>query len=80
MLYIGPRPTVNGTKRVIEVNLFDFDKDIYGETLTLFFHQLLRGDKKFNDLEELKLQLHLDKVGAMKILETITFAKPHSTT
>ena len=79
MLYIGPRPTVNGTKRVIEVNIFDFDKDIYGESLTIFFYQLLRGDKKFNDLEELKQQLHLDKMDAIKILETITFAKPHGT-
>jgi len=34
MLYIGPRPTVNGTQRVIEVNLFDFEKDIYGDRLT----------------------------------------------
>jgi len=51
MLYIGLRPTVNGTQRVIEVNLFDFDKDIYGDRLTIHFHKLLRGDKKFDSLE-----------------------------
>jgi len=79
MLYIGPRPTVNGTKRVIEVNLFDFDKQIYGENLTLHFHELLRGDKKFNDLEALKEQLKIDKIKALKTLERITFAKPQST-
>lgn len=74
MLYIGPRPTVNGNKRVIEVNIFDFDKDIYGENLTLYFHQFLRGDKKLNDLEELKHQLSLDEIEAKKILQTVTFA------
>ncbi len=74
MLYIGPRPTVNGTKRVIEVNVFDFNKEIYGESLTVYFHQLLRGDKKFNDLEALKEQLQIDKKEALRILERITFA------
>ena len=68
MLYIGNRPTVNGVKRNIEVNLFDFAQDIYGESLTVHFHKLIRGDIKFNDLEALKEQLHLDKIAAMKIL------------
>jgi len=68
MLYIGNRPTVNGVKRNIEVNLFDFAQDIYGESLTVHFHKLIRGDIKFNDLEALKAQLHLDKIAAMKIL------------
>jgi riboflavin kinase/FMN adenylyltransferase len=80
MLYIGPRPTVNGTKRVIEVNIFDFNKEIYGESITLYFHQYLRGDKKFEDLDSLKRQLHLDKDQALKILETVSFAKTHGTT
>ncbi|HZX74590.1 MAG TPA: riboflavin biosynthesis protein RibF, partial [Cyclobacteriaceae bacterium] len=75
MLYIGPRPTVNGTQRVIEVNLFDFDKDIYGDRITVHFHQLLRGDQKFDTLDALKQQLHRDKADTLKILETITFAK-----
>lgn len=74
MLYIGPRPTVNGTKRVIEVNIFDFNKDIYGETLSIYFHQFLRADKKLNDLEELKQQLAQDKIQSQRILQTITFA------
>jgi riboflavin kinase/FMN adenylyltransferase len=68
MLYIGNRPTVQGIKRNIEVNLFDFNKDIYGESLTLYFHKLIRRDNKFNDLEELKNQLHLDHAEALKIL------------
>jgi riboflavin kinase / FMN adenylyltransferase len=71
MLYIGNRPTVNGTKRNIEVNIFDFEKDIYGESLTLYFHKLIRGDARFNDLEELKVQLGIDKQYALRMLEQL---------
>lgn len=68
MLYIGNRPTVQGMKRNIEVNIFDFDDDIYGESLTINFHKLIRRDTRFSDLEELKKQLHRDKEAALKIL------------
>jgi riboflavin kinase/FMN adenylyltransferase len=70
MLYIGNRPTVNGLKRAIEVNIFDFDSDIYGETLTVTFERLLRTDSKFRDLEALKQQLHLDKQLALEALKS----------
>lgn len=73
MLYIGNRPTVGGSVRNIEVNIFDFNKEIYGESLTVFFHRLIRGDLKFNDLEELKKQLHQDKVDALKLLSTVGY-------
>jgi riboflavin kinase/FMN adenylyltransferase len=66
MLYIGNRPTVNGTKRNIEVNIFDFARDIYGDSLTLLFHTLIRHDTKFNDLEGLKNQLTEDKKSALQ--------------
>ena len=66
MMYIGNRPTVNGSKRNIEVNIFDFNKDIYGESLTIFFHKLLRRDSKFHDLEELKHHLLQDQEAALK--------------
>jgi riboflavin kinase / FMN adenylyltransferase len=71
MLYIGNRPTVNGSKRNIEVNIFDFDKDIYGESLTMYFHKLLRGDSKFDDLEGLKQQLAVDKKDTLSALRSI---------
>ena len=71
MLYIGKRPTVDGTKKNIEVNIFEFDKDIYGDTLTVHFHKLIRSDSKFHDLEELKKQLYLDKEAVLKVLEGI---------
>jgi riboflavin kinase/FMN adenylyltransferase len=68
MLYIGNRPTVNGTKRNIEVNIFDFERDIYGEDLTVHFIELIRNDMKFEDLEALRLQLQLDKEKALLVL------------
>ena len=71
MLYIGYRPTVDGEKKSIEVNIFDFDQEIYGESLSIKFHQLIRGDSKFNDLEELKEQLKKDKDQALSILTSI---------
>jgi riboflavin kinase / FMN adenylyltransferase len=68
MLYIGNRPTVNGVKRNIEVNIFNFNKDIYGDALTIRFHHLIRMDNKFSDLEGLRKQLALDKIEALKQL------------
>ena len=65
MMNIGLRPTVDGKKRVIEVHIFDFDEDIYGETLQIHIHTYLRGEVKFNGLEELKHQLQKDKINAI---------------
>lgn len=71
MLYIGFRPTINGTRLNIEVNIFDFKKDIYGEAITVHFHKLIRGDAKFSDLEQLKEQLRLDQEMALDVLKTL---------
>ncbi len=68
MMNIGVRPTVDGTTRVIEVNLFDFDEDIYGETLKVHIKNHLRGEVKFNGLDALKEQLAKDKVAALLLL------------
>ncbi len=68
MMNIGVRPTVDGIKRVIEVNIFDFDKDIYGETLTITLKKRLRSEVKFNGLDALKVQLARDKEAAMVAL------------
>lgn len=68
MLYIGTRPTVNGSRISIEVNIFQFDKEIYGESLHISFIKLLRMDSKFRDLESLKDQLHKDKAAALTAL------------
>jgi riboflavin kinase/FMN adenylyltransferase len=64
-LYIGNRPTVDGTKKVIEVNIFNFAKEIYGESLTVEFHKFIRSDKKLDSLEALQQQISLDKEQAL---------------
>jgi len=64
MMNIGFRPTVDGSKRMIEVNIFDFDRMIYGKSLNVFVKKFLRSEQKFSGLEELKFQLALDKSNA----------------
>jgi riboflavin kinase/FMN adenylyltransferase len=68
MAYIGHRPTVNGMSRNIEVNIFDFDKDIYDQNIRLNFHHFVRSDIKFSSLDELKSQLAQDRVDVLKML------------
>ncbi|HEY9489886.1 MAG TPA: bifunctional riboflavin kinase/FAD synthetase [Chryseosolibacter sp.] len=68
MLYIGYRPTLQGTRRRIEVNLFDFDRNIYGETLTVYLRKRLRGDHTYDGLEPMKAQLQKDKEAALAFL------------
>lgn len=65
MMNIGVRPTINGTQRVVEVNIFNFDEDIYGQELRVYVKQYLRGEVKFNGLDQLKLQLAEDKKQAL---------------
>jgi riboflavin kinase/FMN adenylyltransferase len=61
MAYIGQRPTINGMTRNIEVNIFDFNEEIYGQTIKMNFLKFLRHDVKFTGLEALTIQLHQDK-------------------
>lgn len=61
MMNIGMRPTVDGKKRTIEVNIFNFNEDIYGEDLKITIKNHLRSEVKFNGLDELKAQLAKDK-------------------
>ena len=68
MMSIGFRPTINGKKRVVEVNLFDFEEEIYGQVLRISVKKYLRSEVKFNGLEELKMQLHKDKEESLKVL------------
>lgn len=72
MAYIGQRPTINGMTRNIEVNIFDFDREIYGQNIKMNFLIFLRHDVKFTGLEALTAQLHEDKV------ETLNFFKHYN--
>jgi len=68
MMSIGFRPTVDGKKRVIEVNIFDFDELIYGETIRVYVKKYLRAEIKFNSLDELSKQIGQDKIESLKVL------------
>ncbi|MEQ9165378.1 MAG: bifunctional riboflavin kinase/FAD synthetase [Fulvivirga sp.] len=68
MLNIGYRPTVNGKVKSIEVHIFDFANDIYGENLKILFVKRIRAEQKFADIETLKTQLEIDKKESLKIL------------
>jgi len=69
MMNIGTRPTVDGSHRVIEVNLFDFDEDIYDRHLRICIKHFLRHEQKFNGIEALKDQLHKDKQQSIELLK-----------
>ena len=71
MMNIGLRPTVSGTKRTIEVNIFEFDEDIYGQYMRVCIHAYLRGETKFSGLDQLKEQLVKDKVNAQQVLKDL---------
>lgn len=75
MAYIGNRPTVNGMTRNIEVNIFNFNQDIYTKTLRMEFLHFVRDDIHFASLEELTVQLGKDKedVQALLILNNPQF-------
>jgi len=66
--YIGSRPTVDGIDERLEVNLFDFDEDLYGQTLETDLVAFIRGDQRFEGLEALKAQIAADCGAARKLL------------
>ncbi|SMB94118.1 riboflavin kinase / FMN adenylyltransferase [Desulfonispora thiosulfatigenes DSM 11270] len=71
VLNIGYKPTVTRDKRLsIEVNLLDFSKDIYNQDLEIIFNKRLRGEKKFNNLDELKTQISEDVLKTRSIFKT----------
>lgn len=69
MLYIGQRPTFQGTETAIEVNLFDFDGDLYGDFIRLEIVADLRRDQHFETSEELSAQMAQDKEAALHVLD-----------
>jgi len=68
MLNIGVRPTVDGTSKTIEANLFDFDREIYGEELRVELLHYLRPEQKFDGLPALVAQINLDKEQASSLI------------
>jgi riboflavin kinase/FMN adenylyltransferase len=65
---VGSRPTFNGSKPILEVFLFDFDADIYGEYIHVDFIAHLRSQKKYDLVDDLVAQMHVDADNARSIL------------
>lgn len=65
---IGYRPTINNSDLTIEVHIFNFDQEIYGDTITIFFVDRIRDEVKFKNLEALKEQLSKDQKTVLKLL------------
>ncbi|MGZ3867149.1 MAG: riboflavin kinase, partial [Bacteroidia bacterium] len=69
MMSIGFNPTTDTDNKVkIEVNIFNFDSEIYGKDIAVYFHKRLRSEEKFRSLDELKDQLKEDKKNALAVL------------
>ena len=68
MLNIGTRPTFDDGEISIEVNIFDFEGDLYGKKLTLRFVDRIRDELKFDSVQELIHRIAQDKVDSLRIL------------
>lgn len=65
---VGSRPTFNGKKALLEVFLFDFEREIYGRVIDVDFIARLRDQQKYDDIDDLIAQMHVDADNARKIL------------
>lgn len=68
---LGTRPTVDGKENRLEVHIFDFDQDIYGQKLVVGFVQKIRDELKFDSFDDLKEQIYKDAERASEILSNI---------
>ncbi len=73
MMNLGMRPTIDGHKLIMEIHFFDFNRDIYGQRIPIYFLDRLRSEQKFESLEALKEQLQKD---AQKSKEKIKKMQP----
>ncbi|MBX3228794.1 MAG: bifunctional riboflavin kinase/FAD synthetase [Labilithrix sp.] len=68
VMNLGVRPTVDGQNLRLEVHLFDFDGDLYGQALRVHFIAKIRDEKRFSGLDELKAQIAADAASARGLL------------
>ncbi len=66
----GTRPTIGGEQYRIETHIFDFDKDVYGERMTIYPQHYLRAEQRYNDIEQLKNAICKDIKVAKVFLES----------
>jgi len=67
---VGTRPTVDGTRSLLEVHLFDFNEEIYGEYIHVEFVHKLRDEVRFDSFEELRKQIDMDVEQARELFAT----------
>ncbi len=72
MMNIGNRPTVGGENQTIEVNFFNFDRDIYAKLITVEILECIREEHKFESVEALKTQIQKDKEFSLNYLNNTT--------
>jgi riboflavin kinase/FMN adenylyltransferase len=65
---IGLRPTIGGKSLTVEVNIFDFEEDIYGQNIAVWFLERIREERKFATLDDLVAQIRKDKFTALELL------------
>ena len=63
---LGYRPTFNQKKILLEVNIFNFSRNLYNKKLTVEFIKFIRGEKKFKGIDQLKKQIKLDLKSAKR--------------
>ncbi|MDB4511828.1 bifunctional riboflavin kinase/FAD synthetase [Arenicella sp.] len=68
---IGKRPTVDGKRNRLEVHLFDFDQDIYGQDLQVILHKKIRDEQKFDSVDDLKCQIQRDVQSAKEYFKKV---------
>lgn len=69
MMNIGFNPTVDGTKKTVEINFFDFNADLYGQKIQVHLLERLRDEERFDSVEILKEQLKNDRKNALKFIK-----------
>lgn len=68
MLSIGSRPTLENSDERVEINIFSFDEEIYNQKIRVIVKKYLRPQEKYSSLEELKLQLAVDRKNSLAVL------------
>lgn len=73
MMNIGFRPTLNDSNvsKTLEVNIFDFNEDLYNKTIKILFIEKIRDEEKFKNIDELKTQLEKDRIKSIEILSNL---------
>lgn len=71
MVYVGSNPTFDGAVRTIEVNLLEFNADLYGSELTVLFVDRVRGDRRFDSAQALIEQMQRDQSTTVHILRQL---------